>query len=114
MADKYILVIHKNGSVTKEAFDSKDVLKQLQTLVGGYIERVTHFPDKHIDVYGCEDGIAKRFSINMAASSTFKCRMYGDLAIAKHNPKTCNIIGMTERDVEWFKKSYETCFNMDF
>ena len=100
--ERYILKVAASGEITREGFDEENPLYQLQSAVGGYIERVSVPMVRGKDLFVNEDGIAEKLPINKKLTRFIQPRIrftmetiLGDGVFAAHDGEG-NITGLTE------------------
>ena len=111
MDKKYILKVAASGEVTREEFKAEDSLGQLQSAVGGDIERVP-VPMVHgKDLFVNEDGIAEKLPLNIKLTGFVQPRMrpayvtlLGAGVFAAHDGYG-NTIGLTEDQCDDLEKA---------
>ena len=108
---KYILKVAATGEVTREEFNAEDSLKQLQSAVGGCIERVPVPMVRGRDLFVNEDGIAEKLPINEKLTRFVQLRirftivtLLGDGVFAAHDGDG-NTIGLTEAQCDDLEKA---------
>ena len=108
---KFVLKVAATGEVTREEFNAEDTLGQLQSAVGGFIERVPVPMVNGKDLLVNEDGIAEKLPINVKLTSFVQPRMrpayvtiLGDGVFAAHDGDG-NTIGLTEAQCDDLEKA---------
>lgn len=84
--DNLMLIIKTNGDIAYVRFDKKPSLKQMQDLVGGYIEPTTlPYLDEQGDYIAIvnEEGMLNRLPVNHMVYTLFGAYLYGDIIIMK-------------------------------
>lgn len=92
----YILKVPAVGEITREEFRADDSLSQLQTAVGGYIERVPFNFGRGIDCFMEEEGLLHggEVIVNTRIADIAKLMIVGDAAFAAHDEEG-ETIGLT-------------------
>jgi hypothetical protein len=81
-----MLIIKTNGDIGYVRFEKKPSLKQMQDIVGGYIEITTiPFLEEQGDYIAIvnEEGMLNRLPVNHLTNALFGAYLYGDIIIMK-------------------------------
>ena len=81
--DNHILVVRADDTIDIETVRNRNLLKQLQTIVGGRVETYPKEDDKFVFMVD-EEGVIKNKEYNMLAKLIFDIDVYGDLAVCKY------------------------------
>ena len=110
---KFILKVAATSEVTREEFNAEDSLGQLQSAVGGFIERVPVALVGQKDLYVNEDGRQKKLPYNEKLTAFVNCRrrnmpidLVGDGVFAAHNGEG-ETRGLTEAECADLEKAIE-------
>ena len=103
---KFILKVAATGEVTREEFNAGDSLGQLQSAVGGFLERVPVLMVTGHDLFVNEDGISEKLPFNEKLTRFVRGRtrnslmeLLGDGVFAAHDEEG-NTLGLTEEECD--------------
>lgn len=105
MKKTYILKVKADMTITREEFDEKNSLGQLQSAVNGFVERIPAEFKHNLDLWVNEEGILKQLPTNVIltalCSMMFGRIVYllGDGVFARHDEEG-NILGIDEELAE--------------
>jgi hypothetical protein len=105
MKKTYILKVKADMTITREEFDEKNSLGQLQSAVNGFVERIPAEFKHNLDLWVNEEGLLKQLPTNVIltalCSMMFGRIVYllGDGVFARHDEEG-NILGIDEELAE--------------